>query len=398
MSSKKVYVKFFDGSQIGEGIYFFNMTFNAIMYLNLNNYSLKYAGNISAEKKSQKALSTGMNYRNKDIIYFFPNNTNVIMKFDVINKKDGTIPIKGYKKEIFRTIGYVYYQNKIYIFPYELEEGIYVLDLFTQKVYKDRELSKLFKSNLYCASVFLIEDSIVLISISGSSKIIEIDIKNKKIIRKYELENNINIDNMCFDGTHFWIMQRGSTDIYEWDIRNNCLEKYENINVVWDDQKYMNSSPYSRLIFLKDEILVLNCFLKNILKINKKNKTIENIVDFPKGFNLVNKRFAGWPVCNSFKIVGDKVLIYPSRGNMLLIYDINTKQLSGKELFVLEKDVPYLNEVIEEIFLDKILHSESDELETLCNFLDTIGQEYKKEQEKNEQIIGNMIFNRMKVQ
>ena len=83
---------------------------------------------------------------------------------------------------------------------------------------------------------------------------------------------------------------------------------------------------------------------------------------------------------------------------MLLIYDINTKQLSGKELFVLEKDVPYLNEVIEEIFLDKILHSESDELETLCNFLDTIGQEYKKEQEKNEQIIGNMIFNRMKVQ
>lgn len=66
MSSKKVYVKFFDGSQIGEGIYFFNMTFNAIMYLNLNNYSLKYAGNISAEKKSQKALSTGMNYRNKE--------------------------------------------------------------------------------------------------------------------------------------------------------------------------------------------------------------------------------------------------------------------------------------------------------------------------------------------
>ena len=271
-----------------------------------------------------------------------------------------------------------------------------MFDLQSQKIQKDDELSALFKAGMLCANVLLMEDFSVLIGMRETSCFIELDIERKKILKKNVLSKDISIDNVCFDGTHYWILQSESTEIFEWNREKNTLQKYANKNIEWNNSEYAVSNPYSDIIFLKDEILVLNCYLKKILRINKEKKTIENPIDFPEAFQLVNKKFEGWPVCNGFKVLEDKVFIYPCRGNMLLIYDVNTKQMSGKEMFVLEDEVPYLREVVQELLFENKVNAESGDLEIIQNYINMIGKTKRNLQSDKGVFVGKKIFNRLK--
>lgn len=396
MYNMKAYVKFFDGCQIGNRIYFFNMTFNAIFYLDINKLTIHYVDKISDENRSKTALSTGMNFVDKEVVYFLPDHSNGIFKCDTKKKKSWKIPIRDSKKNFFQTIAYICMQNEIFIFPYELKQGIYVFDMQDESVEKDEELSRLFSSGMFCANVYLIQENCAVICISGSNNLIELDLKKKTIMKKIFLPNQIKIENICFDGYHYWILQRESTDIYECDKKYNILQKYVNTDVEWSSKEYTISSPYSTLIFLRDEILVLNCCLKNILKINKEKRTIEDVINFPETFQFVNKNFAGWPICYGSKIIGNKVFLFPCRGNMLLIYDADTKKLTGKEMLVCKEDVPYLEDVVEEIFSNIKVSTEKDDLETLQNYIYMIGKMKRNVQPYDGGLVGEKVFNRLK--
>ena len=87
MYNMKAYVKFFDGCQIGNRIYFFNMTFNAIFYLDINKLTIHYVDKISDENRSKTALSTGMNFVDKEVVYFLPDHSNGIFKCDTKKKE-----------------------------------------------------------------------------------------------------------------------------------------------------------------------------------------------------------------------------------------------------------------------------------------------------------------------
>ena len=59
-----------------------------------------------------------------------------------------------------------------------------------------------------------------------------------------------------------------STDIYEWDMENDTLQRYINKDISWRKKDCIGKQPYSNLVFLEDEILVLNCYAENIWRID----------------------------------------------------------------------------------------------------------------------------------
>jgi len=390
----RTYIKFCQSCHVDNRVYFVNLTFNGIFYLDLRDLSIHFLGRVFNEPANAIGVSIGINVMYKELLYFFPHNASVIIQYNRLTQIMQEIHIPDFEDGYFHTADVIVWQNRIYIFSAELSKGIYVYDLQKQEIRKDQALSFLFtKSQDICVNTFLTQNNCALLSLDGSNRLVEINLETGKIIQyRVVLPEGLQIYSVCFDGKHYWILPRNSLDIYEWDLKNNVVQIYRNENAEWDDNTGTSTVPYSNLVFLADEILVLNSGMREILRLNKMKKTIENPIPFPEGFRFVNSRFSGWPICDHYTVINDRVLFHPSRGNMLLIYDINSKQMSGKELLISQEDIPYLCDIITESFQNNRTIFERDELETLCNFVGIIGQNDIMIQSYSGKNIGNSIY------
>lgn len=396
MRNIRTYLKWIGCCQNENKIYFLNMSFNGLFYLDLDDLLIHFVHRFSFEQANAKSLSATVTLFYENAIYFFPNQTNVIMKYDFYKKQEQVIPIQNYEEKFFVTADVVRLQDFIYMFPTRLEKGIYVFDLQKGEVKKDSELSSLFETSFpFDNNVLMRNGHCVLLGMYGSNKLIEIDLVTKKIIYSKTFEEDIHIYAVHFDGNHYWILQTESTDIYEWDRENDTLQVYRNEHAEWGKSKSISVPPipYSNMIFLGNEILVLPFTMRSILRIEKESKTIEEPIVLPKEFRLVNKAFSGWPVCYQYTALEDKILLYPCRGNMLLVYDTITKQMTGKEMAVSEEEVYYLREILEENCMRSTSCMENDDLGTLEDFINIIGTYQNKNQFFDKKInIGQSIY------
>ncbi len=386
----KAHIKFCNGCHIRNRIYFANLTFNGLFYIDLEDFSLHFVHRFLCEALSSSAYSMANIVDNKDL-YFFPHNSNSIIRYNIEKQREWVLPLSEFCGNYFGTAGVIYWNHKIYIFPIVLKKGIYILDLQRQNVVKDKSLSDLFAdTDFSCVNVFFVKDKCALLSLDNSNQLVEVDLETKAITGFDTLPEEVKIYTVCSDGVHYWILQQETTDIYEWDREHGTLQLYTNYN-----SEHMVSRPYSNLIFLEDEILVLNCSLQSIMRINKDKKIIENMIAFPEGFRTVNSRFRGWPICDGFMVLDDKVLLYPCWGNMLLVYDLKSKELTGKEIVVTDEGLPYLCEVVDEIFSGEEQNVEKDELETVELFVQAVsaGQETGRIHKADK--IGKMIYHKI---
>ena len=391
MMNIRTHLKWCSSCQVENKIYFVNTTFNAVFYLDVTDWTIHFVHKFSFERAGATGLSEVPGLYFENAIYFFPSNTNVIMKYDLAKQQEKIIPIQGYTGELFQTVAAIKRNQMIYIFPACLQDGIYVLDLQKEKVEKDKEISLLFSSDCsYCGGVVLTCDEHVLLGVYRSNRILEIDLAAKKIIYTKTLGKNVSIYSLYFDGSHYWILQNRSTDICEWDKENDVLDIYTNENVIWGEAAGL---PYSNMVFLENEILVLNARLKNVLRINKEKKTIERPVEFPKEFQLDKYKFCNGSVMCQYAVHEAKVLLYPWRGNMLLIYDGVTGRMTAKEFIVSEREIPYLVDVLSEIFAaDNGLQTEQDILQTLENFMAMVEHDRNGKRISTRKEAGRLIY------
>ncbi len=397
MKDVKTHLKVGSICQIENRIYFFNIAFNGIFCLDIEDMTIHFVHKFSIRESNAGRLSLNGGVAYNNAIYFFPNDANAIMKYDLIKKQEQIIPFPDYDTGFVNISGIVKWKNDIYIFPHELGKGVYVFNLHSQQIKKDKELSSLFEPDFFCSGNLIIYDNkdCVLIGRYGGSTFINVNLDTKQIVFSKTLEG-IKPFSMCFDGNHYWILPVESTNIYEWDMENDTLQVYTNESAEWRDRKYAGQIPYVKLIFLEDEILVLNLFLKNILRIDKNRKTIGNPIEYPKGFRLVDNRFLGWPVHAKYSIYKDKVLLYPQAGNMLLVYDKSTKHIFGWELLVSEKEVFYLYEVMKENLTGKETCIESDDFGTLDDFINIVEEDDRKSRIRENKGIGHVVWNSLK--
>lgn len=160
-------------------IYFMSSIFNGLFCLDINDLSVHFVHRFSCGQASAQNLSS-CSFFYGNTVYCFPNQTNVVMEYDISKQKEHIIPIQGYSGEFFQTVAAIRKEHRIYMFPYNLGEGIYRFDLMRNKTEKDEELSLLFSSDSYCGNVELVHDKFILIGMDRSDRIMEIDLDAKK--------------------------------------------------------------------------------------------------------------------------------------------------------------------------------------------------------------------------
>lgn len=388
MTDSNIYLKLLDCCQAGNRIYFLSITFNGLFYLDIEDLSIHFVHSFSFESKNMQVLTELSLYHN-NALYFFPNSTNVIMKYDILKQQEESIAVKGYHWKFFATAAIIRRNHLVYIFSAHLQNGIYVFDLQNQTVEKDERLSLLFEDDYVCSNAFLIDDHCAMISIFGTNRIVEVDLDTKQISAVRTINADIDIYSVCYDGDRYWILSESSTDIYEWDRENDTLQVYKNENAIWEEPA---DRPYSTMIFLDDETLVLNGSLKNILRVDKKKKTIGDPIAMPQGYRLVDDNLNHLNIYNCYTVLEEKVFIYPCRGNMLLIYDKKTRSMFGKEFSVPETEVSYLKDILQEDFMGEKICTENGNLDTLDRFLEIVETKQSAERFSTAENVGQLIF------
>lgn len=364
MEAISAHLKFIGACQVENRIFFCNLAFNGIFYIDTVDYTIHYVCKFPDEPVSADRLSlcNGILYDNA--IYFFPNFFNKILQYDVLGQKCQYINM-GDCADNCMICSVVMKKNLVYMFPQELGQGIYIFDLNTQKVKRDKELSAPFVGGFYIRSLVCYDNcDCVLVGEYGGGRLLKLNLETKQIVFSRTFKE-FKFEGMMYNAGHLWILPMDSANIFEWDETGNRLKTYINENA-----EYTGIPIYTNLVFLEDEILTVNVSLKNIFRIDWKKGVIDSTIAFPEDIQTADSFFSGWPLYSGYMVLDDRVLFFPCAANSLLVYDRLTKRFTTESLQISEKEVPYLREVLrEKIVCGKPL-VESDELGTLDQFLD----------------------------
>lgn len=350
MKDSRVYLRYCGSCRFQDKLWFPNGGFNGLFCIDLKDLEVEFKQRIPfLEPGIQWAFSENVNCMYDDKIFFFPLNCCQIMVYDVQSNSVEEIPIKAADgSDIYQTEGIIQVAEKVLVFPIKKAQGIFILDLKERKLKRNKELEDMLNEVefIYNYGNIIRKNETEMVILSGKHTVIGIDIQNRKktFIKQFE---EFDIWGIRYDGSNFWLLLYESTDVYRWNPFDDRLFQYHLSEEVWINGK---GKPYANMIFLDNQILLLPCSLKYIMRIDQETHTISKAVEYPAGFQF----FDGLMTVSAFAafdIIGPhKVLIHPVRGNMLLLYDVEKNSIEGKELTVTSGQVPYLQEIIKQEF------------------------------------------------
>lgn len=392
MKNSKIYIQYLGACRFRDKICFPNREFNRIFSIDVKNFVLNFEQNISFLKNQEEYPYYGnLHCIYNDRIFFFPYNCSYVMVYDLQTNDTKGIFIKTADGlNTYWTAGIFQCKEKVIIFPSKMIQGIFVLDLKTLQIVRDIELEKA----LYDVEFIYNYDNVIklneteVVFLSGRHTIIGFDIQNKKKIFSRRFEG-LDIWGIRYDGSNFWLLLYDSTDVYKWNQINDSLIVYRLVETEWINNKGV---PYTNLIFLDNQIFVLPCSLKYIMRMNLEMHTISKAAGYPDGFRFFDDLWK-WPAFAAFDIVDkQKILIHPVRGNMLLIYDVEKNYIEGKELTIGTDEISYVNGIVRQKFCwaDNIV-IETDFFDV--KLLDVAVNQDRNETNTDNVQIGERIFN-----
>lgn len=353
--------------RVNDEVWFLNMGNHGLFCLNMQDFSIKYIGSKSFMDFNKVLLPYYADscFSDGNKLLFFPNNCNRIMIYNIAKQEIHDIEIVSKNgTNIFTTAGIAAMGKRIWLFPHDLMQGIWILDLDTLQISQDKQLQDAL-AGINVIETIIRQDG-MQIWVLSENKIYRINIgKREKVLLKQFA--TMHIYTIRFDGSSYWILQSDSTDVYKWNQEDQLL-KYQLKNAEWIADEGI---PYSNMIFLNNNIILLNYRLKHIMKIDQQRFVIDKAFEYPKNFRFIRNAFYdSWAAFYAFDMVGDKVLIYPVFGSMLLIYDINDGSVEGIEADILKEKIPLLEENTEHIMKrENKIYYEYEELCSLCNLL-----------------------------
>ncbi len=387
MKDYKIHLQYVGTARLKNDIWFSNLGFNGLFSMDINNSVLKYRNKIPFLEENVECAYANANLVYENKLFFFPNNCKEIMIYDVITDKFQKVTIFPLDNDdVYITAGVIQWGKSVLIFPYKLEQGIFILDLTTFQLKHEIGFNKLlenFKNILY----FIKLDITTIAVLTENNAIIELDIEKKE--KKYfkQFNQNLDIVAIAYNKNSYWLLLNKVTDIYEWNRAQGELIKYQ-----LQEEEWLNEGgiPYSNIIFVDERIIVLNFYLKYIMEIDKNAHSIKKAIEYPKGFRFLDNKFRAWRAFAAFDVIDQKIWLHPVRGNMLLIYDIKGNYIEGKKIVVSTVDFPAALEGVEEnILINNDIICERDDMGGISGFIEVIGgKDYIK---KQSQFSGNIV-------
>lgn len=374
MEKEKIHLQFM-GRCLHDGeIWFTPIGFNGLFSINIKKLSVAYEGQIPGLEDYAENSFGNVSCVYGDRLFFFPGKCAQIFVYDVNDKVRRTIPIpRTYLGELteYVTAEAVRYKSKVWVFPLYEKQKIFVLDAETLEIEKDTVLTQLVRDTLGETDLLICRrsETEILAASSGGHKIVGLDLAAQKIQFQKDFGETISIYNLFCEGESVWLVQETSTDVWEWHMARDRMTDYRLGREEWLNA---NRPPYSNIIFRGNRVLLLNDGLRCLMEIDRGRRRIEKLTDYPSGFRFLQGRIEEWPLFHQYDILDGKVWLYPLRGNMMLVYDLDTGHIEGQELTITEDRIPELRYIL--------LHRSKDDIafedEELCSLQRFLKMEY----------------------
>lgn len=320
---------FWDAVIEGECIWVSNVNFNGLFKIYREHKESQFITRFYGEKEIGGLHKQVLKFEN--LLIFIPELGEQVALFDMKTEKIKYISVvlENSRPGESKTAGAQIYKNELWIFPQYLSQDIIIINLRTEEIRR---------SNIFCS--FLGErkiqtespafgtpvfaERLVYIPLKNTKYIICFDVHKQEIRlhvlsdEKYRI-NSISISK-CWG--KLWITFSNELNVMSFHLKSGKEEIF-NVNTAWDRQ----SVPFSCAIELKhNQLLILPAHTEHVILLEDKKV---NELPYPDGFYWVKDFKFNWTRMGPWRENGDEIWIYPSVGNMMLIYHKEEKRLTG---------------------------------------------------------------------
>lgn len=377
-------------------IWFSNITFNGLFRLNLCTKQVEFI-DIFRESAIEKEELHAAAYKEEGELIFVPAKDNKIMVYNIRTQRQTVINIpevhnkKGFLANAYRE------ENVIYLFPTASSDDVWCFDIKSKNIIKDVKLSKIWhtfarEENL---DVRIYKNQTNIIMCCTETKCVcEINMKTKEAeCFTIDVPEDGRFSRVAHIGDSYWILLEDTHDIYQWHRKQNIFTKYIAMEREWDTINHI--LPYSNILFLENEILLVNYYARNVMRVNIEKKVIEKAIDYPEQFFASGEMKWGAMFSDAQINNGREVWLFPRRGNMIIKYDLKTQNVEGMELVIQEQKIPYVENLVEK---KSCYYKLLFETQTVCSLPRYLNQVHKFSiNNGNKQNIGAIIFANQKI-
>lgn len=268
----------FGYAEVEDAIWFSNIYFNGLEKINKETGKVEYIakfpdGDIRCQWQHSSVVSVGQK------LIFVPFRSEYIVTYDIKMNKFISIPLDLKKKSDLYFFGACVYKQYVYMFPakaeciirYDTQKNVIkcldVLNVISDEIPKD--------SSCFVLQYVLLDEK-VYFPFANLNAVAVFDLRNEKIeIFRLEIEGGCST--ICYQGEVFYMSSSKMPKIYSWNKENGQL-------VVYDM--------------------------------------------FPKEFNKNNDCFSYLFAYS--QVIGKKVFYFPMSGNMILSFDMISKQICAE--------------------------------------------------------------------
>lgn len=321
-------LSFFDTFKENHELWVSNAAFNGIFKINMLSGCSQFIGRFDTELGYRGLHQQIIDYH--DWLIFIPGASENIALF---NRKTYEIEyisvvMPDSIADQVEVAGAYIYKDELWIFPQYLSQNIIIISLNDRQVRCDDILKKTMDKgdrtvNRPFFGMAAIKQEEVWMPIKNTSEILQYSFASADA-KIYKLKNpRAKIHSIdAAEGT-LWLTFSDTSEIMEWDPVTGNEDK-DKIEAEWKQGK----NPFSRVIPVsKSQCIILPAYTDEIIL--KSGDTFKGL-KYPRGFYWLNDFKRDWPRFCTYKKEGEKIFIFPSSGNMLLIYDIQKEELEGR--------------------------------------------------------------------
>lgn len=343
--AQEIYLNFRGWAREDDKIYFANMEFNGLFEMSLRSFEVKHIHTFLAVPLN-RFFCVGqyiMKYHDRLVFLMNEERQNKLCCFDLKTREETEIDFPYISEPIMRDCSTFVHGNKGWIIPDHLSFGIYVIDLDTLHIEKDETLSELLKEYSVNKRLKGLDNKRFYFDDKVKNEIIIVNVDTRsKVSFKLPVQN---VGGCIINEKVVWIIQTNTTDVYEWNIEENTLNKYFLKDTTLWDQK---SNPYMDLIYIKEQdcVFLAGDLIAGIFKTNRVAQTIERAFEFPEDFRFLNNKLRNYSYFAEVERIEDEIWFYPICGNRILVYDIRENTVKGIKCTISLQNIPQFKETI----------------------------------------------------
>lgn len=310
-------------------------TFNGLLRINTVNWEADFITTFKNASPAQDNIHKTVVEHN-GILYFCPNYGDGLDSYELSSGRQEHYNIIGAEGEFFRTGDVTVFNSQLFVFPTKIANlPFYIFDL-ERKTALPCDIIKEKMKDLRidgraatCTSIAIVSDTVWL-PLMETQYIIELHLDNQNIVLHEVC--GYRFHKIAYDGERFWLSMSDSRKIIEWHPDLGVISTYYPENGEMECEK----SPYIQLIPIHDKLLVIPLLAQKILMADKSSNRLIEIGDYPENFILPMKSRMKWPMYFfGYDITDNKnIRLYPRAGNMMLMINTDTLEISAKPILL----------------------------------------------------------------